>query len=327
MSAAPTPRAGNSPAGSRWAYPLARAALGLYPAAWRARYGDEVCVLLEDSGADLRAVLSLAGQALPAWICPARHLHDRPARMRASLATVLVAWIMLIGLAVVFVQLTQAQPGGQQFTLQQHPIIAWSYWVFDGAVAVSVLAVACGGLPLWLLMLRRARREHRGRETAYLLAPVVVPVTYMALNVVTVALAQQPQTTPVNVLPGQKTSVVDIANGMVGPWWFLALVLLGFAAGAVSAAGPGLALRRLRPGGPAVRLAARAAGLGAAAMSLAVAASIVAVIGLYRWAPPNDGYHQGWQLAVYFPAVLLATAVAVVSAARGVRAARAAALI
>jgi hypothetical protein len=54
-------------------------------------------------------------------------------------------------------------------------------------------------------------------------------------------------------------------------------------------------------------------------MALAGTASIVAVIGLYRWAPP---YHQGWQLAVYPPLVLLAVTVAVVSAARGIRAAR-----
>jgi len=55
--------------------------------------------------------------------------------------------------------------------------------------------------------------------------------------------------------------VVDLANGNVGPWWFLALVLAGFAAAAAAAAGPGLALRRLRPDGPAVTRATRAATL------------------------------------------------------------------
>jgi hypothetical protein len=37
----------------------------------------------------------------------------------------------------------------------------------------------------------------------------------------------------------------------VSPWWFLAAVLAGFAAAATAAAGPGLALRRLQPRGPA----------------------------------------------------------------------------
>ena len=149
------------PASSR-ARTLARAALILYPAAWRARYGEEVRALIDDSGADLRTIVGLAWQAIPAWVCPAQHLHDRPARMRASLAVVLIAWTALTGLALVFEQLTQAQglsPSG-------HPIIQWSYWIFDGAFFSSVLAAAAGGLPLWLLMIRSARREHRARELA-----------------------------------------------------------------------------------------------------------------------------------------------------------------
>ena len=59
--------------------PLARAALALYPPSWRARYGDEVLALLDDSGGGPAAVASLAWHALPAWFCPPRHLHDRPA--------------------------------------------------------------------------------------------------------------------------------------------------------------------------------------------------------------------------------------------------------
>ena len=117
-------------------------------------------------------------------------------------------------------------------------------------------------------------------------------------------------------------SVIDLANGGVGPWWFLALIVLGFAAAGVSAAGPGLALRRLRLSGAAVGLAASAAGLAAAAMGLAGAASTVAAVGLYLWAPPFAGYHQGWPLGIYLPMVLLAAGGAIVSGARGIRATR-----
>jgi hypothetical protein len=76
---------------------LARLALALYPAAWRARYGDEVLGLLADSGCGARQIASLAWRAIPARISPPRHPYDRPARMRASLASVLVAWAMLAG--------------------------------------------------------------------------------------------------------------------------------------------------------------------------------------------------------------------------------------
>ncbi len=293
----------------------ARAALALYPAAWRARYGDEVRALLDDSGTDLRTIASLAWQAIPAWIRPARQLYDRPARMRASIATVLLAWTALTGMALVFEQLTQAQG----FTVPGHPIISWSYWVFDGAVIVSVLAVVAGGLPLWRLMVRGARREHRPRDLAYLLLPIVVPVVYLTAAIVIVKLVRH---AGAGTVYPRLNSVVDLANGGVGPWWFLGLIVLGFAAGGLFAAGPGLALRRLRPSEPAVGRAARAAGLAAATMGLAGAASIVAAIGLYLWAPEYAGYHQGWPLWIYLPVVLLAAVVAIVSGARGIRAAR-----
>jgi len=262
---------------------LARVTLALYPPAWRARYGAEkVQALLEDSGAGRRAAASLAWHAVPAWACPPRHLYDRPGRMRTSLATVGIAWALLAGLAAVFGQLAQAQPSAQDPTLARHPVIQWSYWAFDGCLLVSVLAVAAGGVPLWLAMLRDAHRARRQQEVACLLAPVVLPAAYLGASVAVAGLVRGPGRP---VVPWQSRSVVDLANGMVGPHWFLALVVLGLAVAALSAAGPGLALRRLRPDGPAVVLAARAAGLAAATMGLAAVASVIAAVGLYQWAP------------------------------------------
>src|SRR4029077_16109523 len=159
----------------------ARAALALYPPSWRARYGDEVLAYLDESGGGPAAVASLAWRALPAWFCPPRHLHDRPARMRASLATALMSWSMLVGLGLVFAQLTQLQG----ITVPGHLQVRWAYAVFDVTLAVSVLVAGLGGLPLWLLMLRRARREQRTRDMVYLFLPVLAPVAYQAGLIVT----------------------------------------------------------------------------------------------------------------------------------------------
>ena len=217
---------------------LARAALALYPPSWRARYGDEVRALLDESGLDesgggLRDVASVAWRALPAWIWPPAHLYDRPARMRASLSTGLMAWSFLTGLGLVFAQLTQLQG----YRPARHPAIPVAYGVFDAAVALSVAAACLGGLPLWLLMLRRAGREGRRRDVVYLLLPLIAPVAFLVLVRITVGL-------------------VGGADG-VSPGWFLVVTLVGFVLAAAAAAGPGLALRRLQPRGPALRLAAR----------------------------------------------------------------------
>ena len=277
--------------------PLARAALALYPPAWRARYADEVRALLDESGGGPRAVASIAWRALPAWVRPPEHLFDRPARMRSSLATALVAATMLTGLGLVFAQLTRAQgyrPAG-------HPIVGWSYVVFDAALAVSAVTAAVGGLPLWLLMLRRALRERRRRDLAYLLLPAIASAAYLATLRVVVLLVGGP-------------------NG-VSPWWFLAVTLLGFVAATVAAAGPALALRRMQPHGPALRLAATAAGLAAATMLVAAAASAVALVGLVLWAPGFAAYHEHIVPGIYLVLVAAAAAVTAVSAVRGARAA------
>jgi hypothetical protein len=252
------------------------------------------------------AALGLAWRALPAWIWPPRQLHDRDARMRASLGTVLASGAMLAGVCLVFAQLTQFQG----YDTHLFPLVGGSYAIFDVAMVVCALAAAAGGMPLWLVMLRRARREHRTRETAYLMLPVVAPTAWIA-TVATVA----------RLLGGP--------DG-VSPGVFLAVTLLGFGAAAASCAGPILAMRRLRPRGPAVQLAVRAAGVATAAIVVAGAASVTALAGLSLWAFGFGGYAPVlinaqivvWSVSAYLAVVAALAITAIVSARRGTRAAR-----
>jgi len=221
------------------------------------------------------AALGLAWRALPAWIWPPRQLHDREARVRASLGTVLVSGAMLAGVGLVFAQLTELQ----QLRAHGNPLVVGSYAIFDVAMAACAVAAAAGGLPLWLVMLRRARRERRARETAYLMLPVVVPAAYWVKLAVTARLLGGP-------------------DG-VSPAAFFAVTLLGFGAAAASCAGPILAMQRLRPRGPAVRAAA----VATAAIVVASAASVTAVTGLVLWARDFAGYHSGAVLSGYLAVV------------------------
>jgi hypothetical protein len=291
------PAPSRRPAAPRRASFLARAALALYPPSWRARYRDEVLALLDDSGGRLGNAASVAWRALPAWFSPPRHLHDRAGRMRSSLRTALLSGALLAGLGLVFAQLTQLQG----LTAPGHPAIGWAYAVFDVALAVSALMAGLGGLPLWLLMFRRARREQRLRDLVYLLSPVIAPVAYLVGLIATTRLAGGAQ---------------GISAG-----WFGAVTLAGFAAAATAAAGPGLALRRLQPRGPALRLAAAAAGVSAVIMAVAAGAIVVAVTGLCLWARNFAGYHDGTIPAIYLALVVATVTVTTVSAARGTRAA------
>jgi len=255
-----------------------------------------VSALLDDSGGGLAAVASVAWRALPAWICP-RHLHDRPARMRSSLATALLAWSMLAGLGLVFAQLIQLQ----SLMAPGYAEVRWAHTIFSGALALSVLAAGLGGLPLWLLMLRRTRREHCARDTLYLLMPVLAPVAYLAGLAVTGRLAGGPN--------GESLS------------WFLVVAPVGFAAAAIAAIGPGLALRRLQPQGPALRLAAVAAAVAAASTAVAATAIAVAEVSGCLWARQFSGYDNFTTPGIYLVMVIAAASVTTLSAARGARAA------
>ena len=272
---------------------LARAALALYPPAWRARYGDEVLAFVDDSGGGLGAIASIALQASPMWICPPVHLHDADARMRASISTVLAAWSFLTGLALSFVMFTQQQG----FAPPDHPVVGWSYVVFDVTLAASVLVTLTGSLPLWLTMLRQAGRERRRRDLACLLLPAVVPAAYLGAGLATLSLVHHPEAS--------------------GPWWFIGFTIAGFAAAAVSAGGPVLAMNRMRPYGRAVRLAVRTSGAAAASITAAALASGIAATGLCLWSPGFPAYGDGPALGGYLLALIAAAAVASVSAARG----------
>jgi hypothetical protein len=150
-------------------------------------------------------------------------------------------------------------------------------------------------------MLRRAWRERRARDTLYLLLPVLAPAAYLAGLAVTVRLVGD-------------TQGVNLS-------WFLAVTLAGFAAAAIAAAGPGLALRRLQPRGPALRLAAVTGGVSAAIMAVAAVAIVVATVSLCLWARQFSDYHNFTTPGIYLAMVVAAATVTTVSAARGTRAA------
>jgi hypothetical protein len=210
---------------------------------------------------------------------------------------VLLAWSALTGIGIVFAMLTQLQG----FRVPGHPLVQWCYLVFDGALVLSVLTAAAGGLPLWLQMIRLARRHRRGRDLVCLLLAVIVPAGYVVTAVTALLVVHHPEAS--------------------GPWWFVGFAILGFGAAGLASAGPVVALNRLAPAGRTVALAATAAGVAAAAIALAGLASAIAASGLCLWATSFAGYHDGGVAGAYVLLVVAVGATATISATRGVRAA------
>lgn len=296
MPAAPHPAAQPEDAADRRA---ARMLVALYPPAWRARYREEMLALLADSTLTLSAVAGLLRAAAAAWLRPAAHLHDPDARRRAGLGTILCAYTALAAGALLYGQLNEQQGLGP--VTPHHALTARSYQAYVIAAHASVALLALTTAPLWLQLAARAARTRNRRDLLLLTAPFSVPTAFLALLVAVSHLVRGP-------------------HGGVGPGWFLALTLLGLAAGAATAGAPILALRHAAPTGRALRIALIGATGAGAVMAIAAAASITNAFALQRWADPSSPLRADPSiLAAYAGAMLLAVCAAALGAARSLR--------
>lgn len=160
---------------------LARLVIGLYPLAFRRRYGEEILALLEESPPSALAVIDLLRGAMAAHLRPAAidaGLVDSADRMRASMSGQLACWVAFAAAGFGFYITTEDAP----FTAagRAHPLLG------DAHVAIQVLtvlasgAVLAGALPLIAAALSRARREPRLRRLVSL--PPLAALVFVGLT-------------------------------------------------------------------------------------------------------------------------------------------------
>lgn len=144
--------------------------LRLYPAAWRARYGEEFAALLSDQRLTPRVALDVLLGALdaqlrvvPLWGGESRMVN----RLRSSQIAVFCAYICFVVAGIGFQKMTEYD----DFTsaAHQHTFVGVTYDAIVVGAAISLLAVVAGGVPLALAALRFAW-ERRRWDIALLLA-------------------------------------------------------------------------------------------------------------------------------------------------------------
>lgn len=165
---------------------MRRLLLGLYPEAWRRRYGVEMSALLEDNPPGLAATFDLLRGALLA------HLHPlseaRPAdRARNSVAGVLGCFICFCFLGAGFAKTTEDHP--YQAAGRAHPLLGVTHDTILLAAIAAVVALALAALPLAgaLTDARRTRRNDLLKLIASL--PVVIGVFAVSVGVLALWLA------------------------------------------------------------------------------------------------------------------------------------------
>ena len=151
--------------------------LRLYPAGWRARYGDEFAALLDDYPLTFLGLLDVLLGALDAHIAPLdttgrilRMIH----RPRRSAIAVFCAYIAFVLAGMSFQKSIEDDLGALN---GPHPDISLAYHIVLFVAPLSLLAVLAGGAPIGLAAILRALR---GRHWD-ILALFAVPPVALAL--------------------------------------------------------------------------------------------------------------------------------------------------
>jgi hypothetical protein len=144
---------------------LARAALAVYPLAFRRRYGAEMRALLDESTPSALSVLDLLRGALGAHLRPPVGLRAALApeeRVRASVSAVLACWVAFALAGFGFYKTTEDAPATAAG--KAHPLLGDAHLLVQVLAVVGSAAVVIGALPLIAGALSRARREPRLRR-------------------------------------------------------------------------------------------------------------------------------------------------------------------
>jgi hypothetical protein len=160
---------------------LALLVLGLYPLAFRRRYGHEMRALIEEAPTRAVMVLDLLRGALVAHVRPKKAVAGvvgSADRVRASASGVLACWVAFAAAGFGFYKTTE--DGSFTAAGYEHPLLGDVRWFIQALALVASAAVLLGALPFILAALDKARREPRLRRLV-----VLPPIAVLAFAVAT----------------------------------------------------------------------------------------------------------------------------------------------
>lgn len=299
-------------AASLLALALAARLVGLYPRAWRARYGAELLAWVAERAGERRlgplTVLDLLGGALDARLHPDLPpseprantrwtLMPDPDRLAARLRGV------VLGVLCGYAAFVFAGAGYQKLTeyddfvaaAHRHAAVGAAFDTVAGASLVALAAMLAAGVPIGLAAVRQALAGRR---------ELVAPLGVVALGVLWFAGTLALLAWRAHVVPA----------GRMESWTHLGLWIVSFAlAAATGVAGAVAAVRRTQLSARLLRFAAGAAVVSTAAMAVMLAATVTWGLAL-RAADPAL-FHGAEGIRATSTAGTWATIVAVMAAA------------
>lgn len=280
--------------------------LWLYPEAWRERYGEEMCALIDESPPTVSAILDLLGGALAAQLRPLGPSVPA-ARAKSTITHVLGCFIVFCFFGAGFAKTTERLADAER----AHPLLGGSHLVILIAAILAAGALMLAAAPLAIASLVHARRT---REPA-LIRLIAVPPTAIAVFAGSVGLL------------ALWLNAHHHGAGAAG-WLLLALcVLCTAAAGFACWVAPRAIMRRLDVPPRTFAFSVPTIGLVALCMVAVAVAACVFLVGIIADAPHVGASGNGpaqlidvtTSIAIQCTAMLALSTASVVSAARGLR--------
>jgi hypothetical protein len=167
---------------------LARLALGLYPLAYRRRYGAEMEALLEDQGASPGVVADLLRGALAA------HLHPEPGvvralgrddRLKLGIGSTLVSWAVFVVVGLALYKTTEGGSFGAAG--DAHRLLGAAHLAIQALALIVTAALALGAIQIAVAAPGRVRDRRAVRQAGALAAGCVAVFVLATAALVVVA--------------------------------------------------------------------------------------------------------------------------------------------
>jgi hypothetical protein len=196
---------------------LHRLILGVYPARFRNRYGDELAAVLADCAGGWRVTFDLAVSAVRAQLNPdpiTSGSDSRLVRLETTTSTVFALWVWSTVAVALFARGVDDQP--------VPGLRSWgwgAYAVGNVIFSLSAVAILIVGFVYWLLVVVPAVRS-RNRRT---LVPAVVPVGVVLLWLAATGLLAAATN---HIRPGNYSHITAQGPHTAGGWALLAIYAL-----------------------------------------------------------------------------------------------------
>ena len=153
--------------------------IGLYPRAWRARYGEEFRAFLETHPSNVRAMCDVVGWAIYERLCYVGGFNMNPGQR--SLVLMAYAWLAAVAAGANFYWTVADTP--MATAMHGHPALFAIWTLIQAGALLAFAAVVMVGAPALVAVARAALSARRWGVVGWLAAPliaVVVTLSWMA---------------------------------------------------------------------------------------------------------------------------------------------------